>query len=44
MLIIGAREVAGGTVSVRAHTRGDLGTRTADEFVAEIVDESGAKY
>ncbi len=44
MLIIGAREVEGGTVSVRAHTRGDLGTRTTDEFVAEIVDESGAKY
>jgi threonyl-tRNA synthetase len=44
MLIVGEREAGGGTVSVRAHTRGDLGSRALDDFVSETVDEAGPKY
>jgi threonyl-tRNA synthetase len=40
MLVVGAREAEGGTVSVRAHARGDLGSRPLEEFVREVVDES----
>ena len=34
MLVIGDREVAEGTVSVRSRSAGDLGARTVEAFVA----------
>ena len=34
MLVIGDREVAEGTVSVRSRTAGDLGARAVDDFVS----------
>jgi threonyl-tRNA synthetase len=40
MLVVGAREAQQGAVSVRAHTRGDLGSRPLDQFLKEVVDEA----
>ncbi len=40
MLVVGAREAESGQVAVRAHSRGDLGTRDLSDFVEEVVDES----
>ena len=39
MLVVGDREVAEGTVSVRGRSAGDLGSRSVDQFVADAVDE-----
>ena len=44
MLVVGARESESGQVSVRAHSRGDLGAKPMDEFLAEIVDEAGVRH
>ncbi|MGD8414822.1 MAG: threonine--tRNA ligase [Candidatus Latescibacterota bacterium] len=42
MAVVGAREAEQGAVSVRAHTKGDLGGRPLDEFLQEVVDEATA--
>jgi threonyl-tRNA synthetase len=39
MLVIGDREVAEGTVSVRGRTTGDMGSRPVDAFVSHALDE-----
>jgi threonyl-tRNA synthetase len=39
MLVLGAKEVEEGTVSVRHRDKEDLGGKPIDEFVAEIVAE-----
>jgi threonyl-tRNA synthetase len=39
MLVLGAKEVEEGTVSVRHRDKDDLGTRPLDEFVTDIVAE-----
>jgi len=39
MLVIGEKEVNEGKVAVRRQGKGDLGTKDANEFIAEIVDE-----
>jgi len=43
MLVVGDREVAEGTVSVRSRSGGDQGSRRVDEFVAQAVAEIAAK-
>jgi threonyl-tRNA synthetase len=43
MLVVGAREAQDGSVAVRAHTRGDLGSRALDEFVQDLVDEASGR-
>jgi len=40
MLVAGQREAEGGTVSVRARSEGDLGSRKIEDFLTEIVDEA----
>ena len=44
MLVVGAREAESGEVSVRAHSKGDQGSRSLDDFLSEIVDEAVVKY
>ena len=39
MLVVGDKEVENGTVSVRARKESKGGTMSADEFVAQILDE-----
>src|SRR5687767_8150616 len=39
MLVIGDREVAEGTVSVRHRSAGDLGGRSVEAFIADALDE-----
>ena len=39
MLVMGDREVAEGTVSVRNRSAGDLGARSVEAFVADALDE-----
>jgi threonyl-tRNA synthetase len=39
MLVMGDREAAEGTVSVRSRFGGDLGARSVDAFIADAVDE-----
>lgn len=43
MLIVGEKEEAEGLVSVRSRFAGDEGSKTIDEFVAQIVDEIKTK-
>ena len=43
MLVIGDREVAEGTVSVRGRSAGDLGARPLAEFVKVASDEAASK-
>ena len=43
MLVIGDREVADGTVSVRSRSAGDLGARPVGEFAATAREEIGTK-
>lgn len=43
MLIVGDREAQAGTVSVRAHSKGDLGARELTDFVGEVVDEAKSR-
>ncbi|MFO7652458.1 MAG: threonine--tRNA ligase [Candidatus Krumholzibacteriia bacterium] len=38
MLVVGGKELEGGTVAVRARKRGDLGVRPVDEFGTELLD------
>lgn len=39
MIVVGEKEEADGTISVRRHTRGDLGTMTVDALAGSINDE-----
>ena len=43
MLVIGDKEQADGTISVRSHQGGDIGTMPVDEFIAKALDEIRAK-
>jgi threonyl-tRNA synthetase len=43
MLVVGDREAADGTVSVRSRTGGDLGARQVGQFVADALAEVTAK-
>ena len=43
MLVIGDREAADGTVSVRSRSGGDLGARAIDVFVSDALKEVAAK-
>ena len=43
MLIVGAREVENGTVSVRRHGQGDLGTLSLENLIARIRQEVESK-
>jgi threonyl-tRNA synthetase len=43
MLVVGDREAAEGTVSVRSRTGGDLGARPVAEFLRAAVDEVAAR-
>jgi threonyl-tRNA synthetase len=40
MAVVGKREASAGTVALRSHGAGDLGSRKLEQFVAEVVDES----
>ena len=40
MLVVGDKEVAEGTVSVRTRAEGDQGGRRVDDFVREAIDEA----
>ncbi len=42
MLVVGMREAESGAVAVRAHAKGDLGSRQLDDFVKEVVDEAAS--
>jgi threonyl-tRNA synthetase len=39
MLVIGKKEAEGNSVSVRRHHEGDLGSRSIDEFIVQVVEE-----
>jgi len=39
MLVVGEKEEASGSVSVRKHGQGDLGTFTVDEFISLVKNE-----
>jgi threonyl-tRNA synthetase len=43
MLVVGDREVADGTVSVRSRSGGDLGARPIDAFIASALEEVRTK-
>ena len=44
MLIIGDKEVeSGNTVAVRSRSEGDLGTMTAEDFIAKVAKEDREK-
>ena len=43
MLIVGEKEEADNTVSVRSRKNGDLGSKALDEFIPEIISEIDAK-
>jgi threonyl-tRNA synthetase len=43
MLVVGDREAADGQVAVRSRSGGDLGARPVAQFVAEALEEIGAK-
>jgi threonyl-tRNA synthetase len=43
MLVVGDREAAEGTVSVRSRSGGDLGARTIDTLVSDALDEVAKK-
>jgi len=43
MLVLGAKEAEAGTVSVRHRSKGDLGPRGLDEFIATLKDEVAQK-
>ncbi len=43
MLIIGGKEAEAGTVSVRHRSKGDLGPRPLDQFIADLRSESDSK-
>jgi threonyl-tRNA synthetase len=43
MLVIGDKEVAEGTVSVRHRSGGDLGSRPTGDFLTAALDEAGRR-
>ena len=43
MAIVGGREEKEGTVDVRSKAKGRLGAKKIDEFISELVDESGKR-
>ena len=43
MLVVGDREAAEGTVSVRSRSGGDLGARSIDALVVDATDEVARK-
>jgi threonyl-tRNA synthetase len=43
MLVVGDREAADGTLSVRSRTAGDLGARTVSDFIAAALEEIASK-
>jgi len=43
MLVVGGREAANAAVSVRQHTKGDLGAVPVDEFIRRITNEISNK-
>jgi threonyl-tRNA synthetase len=43
MLVVGDKEVAEGTVSVRSRSGGDLGPETVDGFVKKARQEESSK-
>ena len=43
MLVIGDREAEGGTVAVREHGRGDVGSAPVAEFVARLCEQTAAR-
>jgi len=43
MLVIGGKEAEAGTVSVRHRSRGDLGPRPLEQFVADLKQEIGSR-
>jgi threonyl-tRNA synthetase len=43
MLVIGDREAADGAVAVRTRSKGDLGARRVDQFIADALAEVAAK-
>ncbi|MBI4719974.1 MAG: threonine--tRNA ligase [Chitinivibrionia bacterium] len=43
MLVVGDREADQDSVAVRAHGKGDQGTKTISDFVRELVDEIAAR-
>jgi threonyl-tRNA synthetase len=43
MLIVGDKELEGGTVSVRSRKKGELGAVAADDFIRDILEEIGSK-
>jgi threonyl-tRNA synthetase len=43
MIIIGEKEVAANSVSIRQHTKGDKGTQTVNQFIDIIKKEIAEK-
>jgi threonyl-tRNA synthetase len=43
MAIVGEKEVAGATVSVRQHTKGDRGSMSVGQFVGQLITEAQSK-
>jgi threonyl-tRNA synthetase len=43
MLILGGKEAEAGTVAVRHRTKGDLGPRLLDQFIADLRAEVDAR-
>ena len=43
MLIVGDKELQEGTVSVRTRDKGDVGTRSLNEFIEEITEMVNSK-
>ena len=39
MLIVGEKEVEGNTVSIRSREKGDIGAKTVEEFIKEILEK-----
>ena len=43
MLVVGAKEIADGTVAVRSRKEGDKGAMPADQFISELMMEIAEK-
>jgi len=43
MAVVGAREAEEGTLDIRSKAEGRLGAKKIEDFIAELVDEAGAK-
>ena len=43
MLIVGEKEVEGNTVSIRSREEGDIGAKSVEEFVKEIIEKIDSK-